>query len=47
MSRGAEVVTGGSRPDRPGYYLEPTVVAGVTADEELVTEESFGPVFTV
>lgn len=44
---GTEVLTGGSRPDRPGYYLEPTVLAGVAASEELVAEETFGPVFTV
>ena len=42
-----EVLTGGGRPDRPGYYLEPTVLAGVSDTEELVVEETFGPVFTV
>jgi betaine-aldehyde dehydrogenase len=46
-SAAAEIVTGGSRPDRSGYFLEPTVVAGVTAEEELASEETFGPVFTV
>lgn len=43
----SEIVTGGSRPDGQGYYLQPTVVAGVSADEELSAEETFGPVFTV
>jgi betaine-aldehyde dehydrogenase len=46
-SRGSEIVTGGRRPDRPGYFLEPTVVTGVAPDEELVTDETFGPVFTL
>ena len=48
-SRGpsTEILTGGARPDRPGYYLEPTVLTGVGADEELVVEETFGPVFTL
>ena len=27
----AEIVTGGVQPDRPGFYLEPTVVAGLRA----------------
>jgi betaine-aldehyde dehydrogenase len=42
-----EVVTGGGRPDGPGFFLEPTVVTGVEQDDELVQEEIFGPVFTV
>ena len=25
----AEIVTGGAQPERPGFYLEPTVVAGL------------------
>jgi betaine-aldehyde dehydrogenase len=43
----AEVVTGGATPDRPGFYLEPTVVAGVRQDDELIQREIFGPVITV
>ena len=46
-SAACEVVLGGVRPDRPGYYLEPTVVLGLGQDDELVQEEIFGPVFTV
>jgi betaine-aldehyde dehydrogenase len=46
-SAGSEVVTGGARPDRAGYYLEPTVIAMPEPDEELVAQETFGPVFTV
>jgi betaine-aldehyde dehydrogenase len=42
-----EILTGGSRPSQPGYYFEPTVLAGASAGEELVAEETFGPVFTV
>ncbi len=44
---GAEIVTGGSQPDLPGYYLEPTVVAGLAQDDEMVQDEIFGPVITV
>jgi betaine-aldehyde dehydrogenase len=43
----AEVVTGGSKPDRPGFYLEPTVVANLQQDDELIQREVFGPVVTV
>jgi betaine-aldehyde dehydrogenase len=42
-----EVVTGGSEPDRPGFFLEPTVVAGLHQDDEMIQREIFGPVITV
>jgi 1-pyrroline dehydrogenase len=45
--KGAEVVTGGHRPDRPGSYFEPTVIAGPQQDSEIVQDEVFGPVVTV
>jgi betaine-aldehyde dehydrogenase len=43
----AEVVTGGSEPDLPGFYLEPTVVANLEQDDEMIQKEIFGPVITV
>jgi betaine-aldehyde dehydrogenase len=43
----AEVVTGGVRLDRPGFYYAPTVVAGVRPGDELADDEIFGPVITV
>ncbi len=43
----AEVVTGGAEPDLPGYFLEPTVIAGLEQDDEMVQNEIFGPVITV
>ncbi len=43
----AELVTGGVAPDRPGFYLEPAVVAGLRQDDELIQREIFGPVITV
>ena len=42
-----EVVTGGSRLDRPGWFFEPTVVSGLQQDDEMTQEEIFGPVITV
>ena len=43
----SELVTGGQSPERDGFYLEPTVVAGLEQGDELVREEIFGPVITV
>jgi betaine-aldehyde dehydrogenase len=45
--QGAEVVTGGHRPDRPGSYFEPTVIARPDQHSEIVQDEVFGPVVTV
>ncbi len=40
---GADVVAGGSAPDRPGFFVEPTVFAG-TNEMSVAREEIFGPV---
>jgi betaine-aldehyde dehydrogenase len=44
----ARVLAGGS-PDRRdgGYYFQPTVVAGLRQDDEMIQNEIFGPVITV
>ncbi len=47
VDRGAEVVTGGGVPDRPGWFLEATVLTGVPADARITGEEVFGPVAPV
>lgn len=44
---GARLVAGGRSPDRPGYFYEPTVLAGLDGHERIVTEEQFGPVLPV
>jgi succinate-semialdehyde dehydrogenase / glutarate-semialdehyde dehydrogenase len=41
---GAQVVTGGSAPDGPGYFYTPTVLLGVAPDAEINAQEIFGPV---
>jgi betaine-aldehyde dehydrogenase len=43
----AEIVVGGRSPDLPGYFLEPTVVAGLRQQDEMIQREIFGPVITV
>jgi succinate-semialdehyde dehydrogenase / glutarate-semialdehyde dehydrogenase len=45
--KGAQAVIGGSIPDGTGYFYEPTVLAGVTGDADLLREEIFGPVAPV
>ena len=42
-----ELVTGGRQPDRPGFFLQPTVVSGLRQDDEMIQREIFGPVITV
>ena len=44
VAKGAEVLTGGSAPDGPGWFYAPTVLAGLTDDMRVVLEETFGPV---
>jgi betaine-aldehyde dehydrogenase len=43
----AEIVTGGAEPDLPGFFLQPTVVANLEQDDEMIQREIFGPVITV
>ncbi|WP_317928560.1 aldehyde dehydrogenase family protein [Halioxenophilus sp. WMMB6] len=47
LSDGAQLVTGGKRLERPGYFVEPTIFANCTPDMAIVREEIFGPVMTV
>ena len=44
VKKGARLVFGGRRLDRPGYFLEPAVLVDVDHRMKLMTEESFGPV---
>ncbi|MCW4385080.1 aldehyde dehydrogenase family protein [Salinibacterium sp. SYSU T00001] len=43
-AEGAEVLVGGGVPDRPGFYVEPTLFTGVRNDMVIAREEIFGPV---
>ena len=47
VAKGATVLTGGTVPDRDGWFFEPTVLADVTPAMRLHLEEAFGPVATV
>jgi succinate-semialdehyde dehydrogenase/glutarate-semialdehyde dehydrogenase len=47
VAKGAKVLCGGERPERPGWWYPPTVIAEVTPDMRIYTEEAFGPVATL
>ncbi len=42
-----EILTGGTRLGDRGFFVKPTVVAGVGQHDRIVQEEIFGPVITV
>jgi betaine-aldehyde dehydrogenase len=42
-----QVVIGGSSPELPGYFYEPTIVTGLDQRHPLVQQECFGPVVTI
>jgi succinate-semialdehyde dehydrogenase/glutarate-semialdehyde dehydrogenase len=44
VDKGASVVVGGRRVDRPGWFYEPTLLTGITPEMDLYAEEVFGPV---
>lgn len=44
VSGGARILAGGNRIDRPGAWLEPTVLVDVGPDNPVYREEIFGPV---
>src|SRR5690606_35367587 len=41
------ILCGGKVPDRPGYFVEPTLVTGLTDGHRLVDEEPFGPILPI
>jgi acyl-CoA reductase-like NAD-dependent aldehyde dehydrogenase len=47
VAKGARVLTGGHRAERPGAYFEPTVLAGATNAMRVMRDESFGPIIGI
>ena len=43
----ARVTAGGNKVDRPGYFWNPTVVADLKQDDEMIQNEIFAPVITI
>src|SRR5690606_25333004 len=44
VAKGARVLCGGERPDRPGWWYPPTVVTDLTPQMKMWSEEVVGPV---
>lgn len=44
---GNTIRTGGKRADRPGFFIEPTVITDVAQTDEIVQSEVFGPVVSI
>lgn len=44
---GGVIITGGKAPEKPGAWIEPTVIAGLSHKSRTATEEIFGPVVTI
>src|SRR5258708_4255943 len=44
---GARIALGGRRVDRPGFYLEPTIITDIHPKNPLFSQEVFGPVASV
>jgi acyl-CoA reductase-like NAD-dependent aldehyde dehydrogenase len=42
-ARGARILTGGARLDRPGFFFAPTVLVDVDHGMRMMREETFGP----
>jgi acyl-CoA reductase-like NAD-dependent aldehyde dehydrogenase len=47
LSHGARAAIGGHAMDRPGYFFEPTILAGLSDGTRIVDEEQFGPALPV
>nr|BFD86684.1 aldehyde dehydrogenase family protein [Streptomyces sp. Xyl84] len=47
LADGARAAAGGHRPEGPGYFFAPTILADVPPTSPVVTQEQFGPVLPV
>lgn len=42
-----EITTNRAKPNTPGFFYQPTVIAGARQEDEVVQHEVFGPVVSV
>jgi acyl-CoA reductase-like NAD-dependent aldehyde dehydrogenase len=47
LAAGAKAAAGGAPIDGPGYFFQPTILAGITDGTRIVDEEQFGPAVPV
>ncbi|XP_066594221.1 alpha-aminoadipic semialdehyde dehydrogenase [Prorops nasuta] len=41
---GGTIEFGGKQIERPGFYVEPTIISGISADAEVIQRETFAPI---
>ncbi|XP_076181815.1 aldehyde dehydrogenase 7 family member A1 isoform X2 [Ptiloglossa arizonensis] len=44
LTSGGTIEFGGKQIDRPGFYVEPTIISGLLPDAEIVQKETFAPI---
>ncbi|XP_063983916.1 putative aldehyde dehydrogenase family 7 member A1 homolog [Diachasmimorpha longicaudata] len=44
VAAGGTIEFGGKQMDRPGFYVEPTIISGLPNDAEVVQSETFAPI---
>lgn len=44
VANGGTIEFGGKQIDRPGFYVEPTIISGLGSDNEVVQKETFAPI---
>lgn len=47
LESGGQLELGGGSPSGNGYFLDPTIISGVSQDSDIVQKEVFGPVITI
>lgn len=47
VSQGGKVLFGGKVIDRPGFFVEPTIITGLAHDAAIVKRETFAPIVYV
>jgi acyl-CoA reductase-like NAD-dependent aldehyde dehydrogenase len=47
LSKGAKLLCGGDRLERPGYFFQPTVLVDVNHTMSVMRDESFGPIIGI
>lgn len=47
IEKGGDLITGGRKIDRKGYYFEPTVVINCNHEMKIMIDESFGPIIGI
>lgn len=44
VANGGKIEFGGKQIERSGFYVEPTIISGLTTDNEVIQHETFAPI---